>query len=77
MRIKSNTKELTVVEEGRRIPATFVEVGGDRVLRCAGVPMNMISDVMDKRSRNMAKFDTRQLLIKQHYNPHDMIFIRK
>ena len=44
MRIKSNTSSLRVVEEGRRVPATFMEVGGDIVFRRTGVPMNMISD---------------------------------
>ena len=33
-----------VEEEGRVVPAMFIEDGGDRFLRCVGVPINMTSD---------------------------------
>ena len=33
-----------VDEEGRVVPAMFIEDEGDRFLRCVGVPINMTSD---------------------------------
>ena len=39
-------RSFRVVEEVRtaKKPAMFIEDGGDRFLRCVGVPINMISD---------------------------------
>ena len=33
-----------VEEEGRVVPAMFIEDGGERFLRCVDVPINMTSD---------------------------------
>ena len=37
-------RSFRVVEEGRIVPATFIEEGGDRFLRYMGVPINMNLD---------------------------------
>ena len=37
-------RSFKVVEEGRIVPAMFIEDGGDRFLRCVDVPINMFMD---------------------------------